>query len=448
MTKERTMPHNIDIEQAVLAAVIKESALIDTAIADKFSGDCLYLPIHKEVWKAASQVHTNGDALDLLSLANCLSMNGKLEYIGGDIFLAELSALIATTVNFRTWVGTLIKLAAKRRLIEACRETITQGYEDSRNVKELLTEHSGKISLINSLTQRASRNIGTILKSTNQMFQDGVNGQQMIKYCIPVIDDAIIHARQQMHVLSAQPGTGKTAFALSAIAKQIQNDIVSVIFCHESSSEETTGKILSILCGIPYIQLLTRIDKLTKVQLEAYKAAVETIKKYEHNLFIFGGGDYRHSLQGINGALLRIKDERGRIDAVYVDYLQTMEAPPHLMKKDKTPQVEYNVEALKNTFIEFDCAGTVLSQISRDGAKAGRPQMHHLKYASAIEAEAHIISFLHRDKINDPVQDALETEWYSAKTRLFRPFCRRLIFKKNTAEYLGKIYSKEDHPKN
>lgn len=446
MRTDKPMPHNNDIERAVLAGILKEPALIDSAIADKFSANCFYSHINREIWKACSHMHGNGEALDLLSVANCLKMAGTLEKVGGDVFLAELHTSIATTVNFRSWIGTLVKLAAKRQLIEACSDTMMQSYEDSRKVKELIAEHSGKVSLINSFAQCKSRDMSSVLKATNQMFKDGVNGQQIIRYCIPAIDTAIIHARKQMHVLSAQPGVGKTAFALSAIAKQIQNGIIPVIFCKESSSEEITGKIISILSGIPYITLLTSIDKLTKAQFQAYNFAIGTLKKYEKNLFVFGGGDYQHSVAGINGALLRLKNECGRVDAVYIDYIQNMLPPPHLSKKDKTPQIDYNIEALKDSFIEYDCAGTVLSQINREGAKAGRPAIHHLKYSGTIEQEAHIISFLHRDNINDPKQSIQETDWYSAKTRLFAPFGRKLIFKKSTAEYCGRQYEKEDRP--
>jgi len=129
------MPHNNDIECAVLAGILKEPALIDSAIADKFSANCFYLHINREIWKACSHMHGNGENLDLLSLANSLKMAGTLEKVGGDIFLAELYDSIATTVNFRSWIGTLVKLAAKRQLIEACSDTMMQSYEDSTKSK-------------------------------------------------------------------------------------------------------------------------------------------------------------------------------------------------------------------------------------------------------------------------------------------------------------------------
>jgi replicative DNA helicase len=83
------MPHNNDIERAVLAGILREPALIDSAIADKFSANCFYSHINREIWKACSHVRGNGEALDLLSVANCMKMAGTLEKVGGENFLAD-----------------------------------------------------------------------------------------------------------------------------------------------------------------------------------------------------------------------------------------------------------------------------------------------------------------------------------------------------------------------
>ena len=446
MQTDMIMPHDVKTERAVIAAIIRQPELIEVAQASGLESEAFYNPAFRTLWQAASQMHSQDNPIDMVTLCNYLQMQGKLDNIGGEVFIVELFNAIATTARFDSWVNIAVKLTAKRKLIISCNETLNKCYKDSEPIKELLAEHSSKVAEISGMTQQGRRTTQAILQATDKMFSEGINGSQLVRYCIPAVDQSIIHARQQMHVLAAQPGTGKTAFALSAIAEQIRSGLVCALFCKESSSEELLGKLISIYSGIPYIRLLTQGDKLEPAERQAYSRARELVNKFQGNLFISGGGDYKHSIEGICGAMRRIYDERGQIDAAYVDYLQNMNASQHLQRKDKTPQVEYNIEALKDTFIDFDCAGTVLSQINRTGAQAGgKPAMHHLKYASAIEAEAHIITFLYRDKINDPAKSELETMWYSEKTRLFAPFCRGLIFKKDTAQYYGR-YGTIDRP--
>jgi len=446
--EDRPQPHNLEAERAIIAAMLREPhPCVDIVIEQLHNDEVFYSHIHREIFKSVLEIYYSGMDIDLVSIAHQLNRNKKLEDIGGEIFLAEIYGSISTTVNIETWCNIVCELSFRRNLLMQCQEITVKCFEGESEAKELLMEHS---KFISELTVIASgikrRTTGAIMRDTMQMFKDGIEGFSVVKSCIPAIDAAMTHTRRQMHVLSAFPGTGKTSFALSVIAAQIQQDIPAIIFCKESSSEETAGKLLSIYSGIPYIKLLTGMKNITPAEINNLNNGTDRIKKHEKNLYIRGGGDYRHSIDGIRIELKRMKEERGEIGSVWVDYLQNMEAPAHLAKKDKTPQVEYNIEALKDLFIEFDCAGTVLSQINREGARQGKPQMHHLKYASAIEAEAHIISFLYRDKTNDESKQILETEWYSEKTRLFGPFSKMLMFHKRIAHYTGKEYSAEDRP--
>lgn len=438
-------PHDGKVERAVLAAIILNADNLDSGLTANLSVDSFYFLEHREIFSCMFQMKANSEKIDIISLCSRLSNSGKI--LDVEIKIAELSCEVASTVNFTEWVTILVKLSARRRLLKECQEITIKCHDKEKDVKELLSDHSGVISEISGTTNGiCGRSTAAIIRDTMQMFKDGMDGSIIVKSFVPAIDGAMIHTRRQMHVLSAFPGTGKTSYALSVIASQIQNNIPSIIFCKESSSEETLGKMLSIYSGISYIKLLTGLKNITPGEMAELANATAKIKQYENNLYIRGGGDYKHSIDGMRVELKRMKEERGEIGSVWIDYLQNMEAPAHLAKKDKTPQVEYNVEALKDLFIEFDCAGTVLSQINREGAKFGKPKMHHLKYASAIEAEAHIISFLYRENINDESKQILETEWYSEKTRMFAPFTRVLMFNKKCAMYTGKGFSEDDRP--
>ena len=219
MPTERAMPHNLEIERSVLSAILKEPFLIDTAVSLQMDSDCLYNHIHREIWLSCHQMRMNGDNIDLVTVSNHLSMRGKFEMVGGNMGMAEIYGTIATTVNFESWVNVAVKLAAKRKLIITCSETLNKCYSDNEPIKKLLSNHSGRISEISGCIQNKHRTTQEILQATDKMFSDGTDGNQIVKYCIPAVDNSIIHARQQMHVLAAFPGTGKTAFALSAIAR-------------------------------------------------------------------------------------------------------------------------------------------------------------------------------------------------------------------------------------
>ena len=79
---------------------------------------------------------------------------------------------------------------------------------------------------------------------------------------------------------------------------------------------------------------------------------------------------------------------------------------------------------------------SVLSQLNRESRK-GKPHMEHLKYASTIENEAHVITFLHREEGAQAVNGVMQTEWYSDKTRVQKSVYSKLAFHPTMAEYTG-----------
>ena len=297
MLTDRPQPHNLEAEKAVIAAILREPyPCVDIAIELLNNEEVFYSHIHREIFKAALEIYRNKQRkIDLVSIAHQLTQNGKLEDVGGEFFLAELYGSISTTVNMETWCGIVHELSARRKLLDECRATWVKCYEPEMEIKELLSGHAGTVSEITSMASGIHRrSTAAIMRDTMQMFKDGVDGSAIVKSYIGAIDSVMVHTRQQMHVLSAFPGTGKTAYALSCIAAQIQNDTPSIIFCKESSSEETAGKILSIYSGIPYIKLLTGLKGITPGEMNNLNNATEKIKQHETNLYIRGGGDYKH----------------------------------------------------------------------------------------------------------------------------------------------------------
>ena len=53
--------------------------------------------------------------------------------------------------------------------------------------------------------------------------------------------------------------------------------------------------------------------------------------------------------------------------------------------------------AAKQTAREMDCCFILLSQMSREFEKAGKPQLSHLKESGSIEQDADVVEFLWHD---------------------------------------------------
>lgn len=263
---------------------------------------------------------------------------------------------------------------------------------------------------------------------------------QIVPYCIPAIDSKIKHMRKQMHVLAAASGIGKTAWGMSCFDKQAKKGLKVVFLCGESSRHELMIRRLCMITGKPFMYYAQGMPDRTEADLNYYQIALQDLHTNNESYWIYGKGDYDHSIEGMYDVVAELTSRHGRLDMVYFDYLQNMRPMVHMKKEtNRTAIVEANVMELNNLIGEFNIAGVVLCQLNREAAKRGRPRMDNLKYASTIENEAHNITFLFREKTALAKNGILETEWYSDKTRIQEKIRARLAFIEQRAEYMGML---------
>ena len=150
IAEDRPQPHNLEAEKAVIAAMLREPhPCVDIAIELLHNEEVFYSHIHREIFKTVTEIYNNTEmSVDLISIAHQLAKNGKLEDIGGEVFLAELYGSISTTVNIETWCGIVHEFSILRNMINVCSESLLKCYDVESDVKEgpgqrLLEHHIG-----------------------------------------------------------------------------------------------------------------------------------------------------------------------------------------------------------------------------------------------------------------------------------------------------------------
>ena len=87
---DRAQPHALNVERAVLGAMLREpESCIDLAVAQFGGQEVFYAPAHRVVYSALVELHTGGKDADLVSLAQLLKERGKL--VGNTIVTTIMS---------------------------------------------------------------------------------------------------------------------------------------------------------------------------------------------------------------------------------------------------------------------------------------------------------------------------------------------------------------------
>ncbi|WP_161630625.1 replicative DNA helicase [Pseudoduganella violaceinigra] len=84
-----------------------------------------------------------------------------------------------------------------------------------------------------------------------------------------------------------------------------------------------------------------------------------------------------------------------------IDYLQLMSGDGD-PRKNRNTQIEEITRGLKSLAKELGIVILLLSQLNRNGANKSRPQLADLRDSGAIEQDADIVIFVHREEVDNP----------------------------------------------
>jgi len=257
-----------------------------------------------------------------------------------------------------------------------------------------------------------------------------------VPYCLDFMKVAT-HYRGQVHAIGAYPGKGKTTLALQAFCHQAMMGYKVAYFVLESDAVEMCKRMLAYRAELPVQALLDGIK--TDHGLVRFDKAFEEVNRARRNMFLRGPDEWDGTIEGMETACKKIKQDIGGLDAVYLDYLQDCQVPKSLRLKSQFEEVGYNAKRFKRAVSELDVAGVMLSQFSRESAREKKqPAMKDFRGSGEIEHCCHLMSCLHRDGEDAQAEAAqrLETWWYSVKTRLVQHWKVRLLFEGGKGRYV------------
>lgn len=248
-----------------------------------------------------------------------------------------------------------------------------------------------------------------------KLIKDGVYNS-IVPYCLSEIDKKVFVTKGQVHTISAQSGTGKTAFALSCMRKQIEKGIPVLLFCCESRSIEVLNRLACIISGATYLDIFYKFNRCPEKE-EQYINALSWLNKHANRFQIFGLSEYHHSTKGIEERLIEAFNNNS-YDIVYIDYLQSLRTSN---SKPRHEQIEADMNEICRLAGEYDVAVTLLSQFNRTVA-GEEPNLQHIKGSSSVENYSHICSFLAPKEKESQENNYTDFKFYSGKTRLQAAF--------------------------
>ena len=199
-------------------------------------------------------------------------------------------------------------------------------------------------------------------------------------------------------VLAARPSVGKTSLVLNIAETVAMNGYPAGVFSLEMSSEQITERVL---CSQAKVNLKNlRSGFFTK--REAAQILQTANKIHDIPLYV----DDTPNLTPIEvfSRARRLKMEEPKLSLLIIDYLQLMSGGKHIESRQQ--EVAAISRALKILARDLNVPIIACSQLSRAVEKRDdhTPRLSDLRESGAIEQDADLVVFLHREPLKGEFQ--------------------------------------------
>lgn len=400
---DRAMPHNLDAERMVLGAMMRDREALHRA-HEILGDDAFYQPSHQVIYDALLQLSSQNIAIDLTTLSDALERQALLEAAGGHIALIELAQSVATTANVEYHARIVQERAMRRRLIRRCTELIQTAHDGAEDADQLLSIAEERIfNLSQQRTGRSWNAVGKFLDSALEKIQKAQEQQGALTGLTSGFRDLdqLTSGFQpsDLVILAARPSVGKTSLVLNFAenAALLSGQGVG-IFSLEMSSEQIAERVLCSQAKVNLKHL--RSGLFTKRDANQL---VQTAGRI-HNMPLYIDDTPNLSPTEVMSRARRLKSEVPNLGLLIIDYLQLMSTGRG--GDNRQQEVADISRALKILARDLDVPIIACSQLSRAVEKRddGTPRLSDLRESGAIEQDADLVMFIHREALKQEFQ--------------------------------------------
>lgn len=404
-------PQAKELEEAVLGAIMLEKGAFDQVV-EILKPECFYVDAHQRIFRAMQGLANKSQPIDMLTVVEELRMREELDMIGGPYYVTKLTNAVVSSANIEAHSRIILQKFIQRELIRISGEIISDAYEDSTDVFDLLDQAESKMYEVTSNHLKNNyQSIDSVLVKTIQRIEDLRHKNEDITGVpsgFPSLDKVTYGWQStDLIILAARPAVGKTAFALNlarSAALHPTKPTGVALFSLEMSAGQLVQRILSAESEI-WLEKISRGKMEEHEMKQLYQKGIQKLAQ---------APIYIDDTAALNIFELRAKCRRLKntsdIGLIIIDYLQLMSGTGE-RNSNREQEISTISRSLKGLAKELQVPIIALSQLSRevekrkDGNKM--PQLSDLRESGAIEQDADMVMFLYRPEYYDITENEM-----------------------------------------
>ena len=334
-----------------------------------------------------------------------------------------------------------------RRLIEASNEISNASYTASGSVNEVLDAAESKIfNVVQKRKTSEFRDIqDVVFKAQSDLEKLSENKSEITGLATGFYEfDKITSGlhENELIILAARPGMGKTAFALNIATNVAKNTKKAVaIFNFEMSGEQLVNRMFSSIGQINFSKF--RNGNFDNEDWKKLSESVSILANTNIKIDDTAGS----TISDIRSKCRRLASTEEGLALVVIDYLQLI-LGSEKNANNRQQEVSEISRGLKMMAMELHVPVIALAQLSRavEGRPDKRPMMSDLRESGSIEQDADMVGFLYRDDYYNKEamnNDVSISEFIIGKNRSGPTRTIEFIFKGSTVTFAN--YQREEN---
>jgi replicative DNA helicase len=409
---DRAPPYDLTAEKAVLGSMLlKPDITSELSLILRFED--FFDDAHQILYRRMVDMVDSSRRLDAALLVHELKAGNEFELVGGAAYLAELANDVPNIAHAIYYAEIVRTKATLRRLIDVSTSILREAYDPAADTKELLASAESRIYQVQDDRNAGhAKTVDDVLKDSMKRIDLRLHGEQIASGVLTHFTDfdqmtGGLH-NGELVILAARPSMGKTAFAMNIAEHVAMKERAPVLFVSlEMNAIELVDRLL---CSV--------------AKVNGSRMRVGTITQDEHKRLLANAAEISlaplyiddtpsRTVSEVAAVARRIsKQEKLKggqaLGLIVIDYLQLLE--PDNSKDPRQEQVAKIARRLKMLAREQNVPVLCLSQLNRqaEDSKDHRPRLSHLRESGAIEQDADVVMFVHREEYYRRPEEATE----------------------------------------
>ncbi|MBY0427647.1 MAG: replicative DNA helicase [Alphaproteobacteria bacterium] len=405
----RLPPHNLDAEQALLAAILGNNLAYEK-VSEFLRADHFYNPVFGKMYQAAITLIERGQKADAITLKHFFASDPEIHQLGGDDYLAQLTGSYVSIINAADYGQTIHDLHLRRQLINIGTDVVTDAFDGAVETQAIQQVEEAEQKLFQLATTGDTRggfvSLGASLQKAQVMYEAAYKSENKITGVSTGLRDLDKRLgglqRSDFIILAGRPSMGKTALATNIAfnaAKLFAETggkmgAVTGFFSLEMSAEQLSTRLVSEHARVPSNDI-----RRGEIKREEYVKIIESIKELE-GIPLYIDDTPALTIAALRTRARRMKRSAHGLGLIVIDYLQLMQGSGSRKEENRQNEVSEIARGLKAIAKELNVPVLALSQLSRsvETREDKTPQLSDLRESGAIEQDADVVMFVYREE--------------------------------------------------